>query len=391
MSAPQPVPERPGGWVVGHVAGAPIVLAPSSLLGAVLLTAVYAPSLSAQGPRGYVVAAALVVLLFASVLVHELAHGLVARRRGQQPRAFVLTLWGGHTTFDGPEPTPGTTAMVAIVGPLANLLLALGFFGLSVWWDPGLLTVLGQSYGPFRVLSFSPLGERLLFSGALSNAFVGLFNLLPGLPLDGGRILQAAVWAATGDRVKGVVGAGWTGRGVAVGTVLIVLGRPLVAGGSLDLMTVAWAALIGAFLFSGASSAVKAGRQTRAVDALTVSAVGRPAVGVAFDVSVLDAGLAAQRAGTQAVVVLAPDGRPAAYVDASAAAAVPPDQVAVTGVQAVAVPLPYGAVVDASLTGAALLRAVSQAAGGSPVVVATDAGRVVALLHTADLLAALRS
>jgi hypothetical protein len=173
--------------------------------------------------------------------------------------------------------------------------------------------------------------------------------------------------------------------------VLVALGQPLAAGRSPSLVTVAWAMLIGAFLFSGASSAVKAGRQTRAVDALSVSVVGRPAVGVAFDVSVLDAGLAAQRAGVQDVVVLAPDGRPAAYVDPSAATAVPPDQVAVTGVQAVAVPLPYGAVVDASLTGAALLRAVSQAAGGSPVVVATDAGRVVALLHTADLLAALRS
>jgi Zn-dependent protease len=361
--------------VIGHAAGAPIVLAPSSLVAAVVLTFVFAPSMSGLGGQAYVIAAAFVVLLFGSVLVHELAHGLVARRRGQQPQAFVLTLWGGHTTFDGPEPTPGTAALVAVVGPVANLLLALGFLGLAT------------------ALPARSLAEWLMYSGAISNGFVGAFNLIPGLPLDGGRILQAAVWAATGDRVKGLVVAGWTGRVVAVGTLVVALLAPLASGGSPSLFTVTWAALIGAFLFSGASSAIKAGRTTRVVDGLSVAAIGRPAIGVPYDSSVLDAGLAAQRAGAAAVVLLAPDGRPAAYVDTAAAASVPPEAVATTGVQAVAVPLPYGAVVDAALTGPALLSAVSRAAGGSTtaqVVVATSGGQVVALVHTADLLAALR-
>ena len=103
MSDPRPAVPRTSGWVIGRVAGAPIILAPSWLLAAVVLTFLFAPTVRSWSPdlggRVYVVAAVFVVLLFASVLVHELAHGLVARARGQQPREFVLTLWGGHTTF----------------------------------------------------------------------------------------------------------------------------------------------------------------------------------------------------------------------------------------------------------------------------------------------------
>lgn len=375
MTQPQPSQDRPRGWVVGRVAGAPVVLAPSSLLGAVVLTLVFAPSLAGLGSRAYVVAAAFVVLLFASVLVHELAHGLVARRRGQQPRAFVLTLWGGHTTFSGPDPGPATTALVAVVGPVANLLLAAVFLGLA------------------RVAPAGSLGEWLMYSGALSNGFVGAFNLVPGLPLDGGRILQAAVWAGTKDRNTGSVVAGWCGRVVAIGTLGLALGVPLAGGSSPSLFTIAWAALIAAFLWSGASQSIAAGHRGKQVDTLSVHTVGRPAVGVPYDVTVLEAGLRAQAAGALDVVLLAPDGRPAAFVDTAAAASVPAEAVATTPVQAVSVPLPYGAQVDAHARGNALLQAVAAAAGGSgsaAAVVAIDDGMVVALVRVADVLAAVR-
>ena len=94
--------------MIGRAVGAPIILAPSWLIAAVVLTLIFAPTIRARadlGPLVYVVALAFVVLLFASVLVHELAHGLMARARGQQPREFVLTLWGGHTAFGGATPT----------------------------------------------------------------------------------------------------------------------------------------------------------------------------------------------------------------------------------------------------------------------------------------------
>ncbi|MBO0900191.1 peptidase M50 [Cellulomonas sp. zg-ZUI22] len=376
MSAPRP--DRRSGWVIGRVAGAPVVLAPSWLLAAVVLTLVFTPSVrtwtgTGGGVLPYLVALVFVVLLFASVLVHELAHGLVAKARGQQPREFVLTLWGGHTTFGGAAPTPATSALVAVVGPVANLLLAGGFLLLADHVAPD-----------------GSVLRAMAWAGAVANGFVGLFNLVPGLPLDGGRILEAAVWAGTGDRHRGSVVAGWTGRVVAVGVVLLVLVRPYVTGGTPDLVTVAWAALIGAFLWSGASGAVRAGRTGRVVDAMTITTVGRPAVAVGVRSSLAQARATAAAAHAAEVVVIAPDGRPAAYVDADAAARVPADLAGSTDVLAVATPLPMGTVVDGTLTGDALLAALSRASANGPVMAAVVDGRVVALVRTADVVAALR-
>jgi len=363
--------------VLGHVAGAPVVLAPSWLLAAVVLTLVFAPSVrtwtGGGGALPYVVALVFVVLLFASVLVHELAHGLVAKARGQQPHAFVLTLWGGHTTFGGAAPTPGTSALVAVVGPVANLVLAGAFLLVADHGVPD-----------------ATLLQTVLYAGAVANGFVGLFNLVPGLPLDGGRILEAAVWAVTRDRHRGSVVAGWTGRVVAVGVVLVVLVRPWTTGATPSLVTVVWAALIGAFLWSGASAAVRAGRSGRAVEALTLHTVGRPAVVVGAQASLAQARAVAAAAQTAEVVVLAPDGRPAAYVDTEAATRVPADLAATTNVVAVSTPLPVGAVVDGALTGDALLRALSAASANGPVIAALVDGRVVALVRTSDVVAALR-
>ncbi|QCB93453.1 site-2 protease family protein [Cellulomonas shaoxiangyii] len=374
MSTPRPA--RPSGWVLGHVAGAPVVLAPSWLLAVLVLTLLFAPSVQASTglppAATYAVAGVFVVLLFGSVLVHELAHGLVARARGQQPHAFVLTLMGGHTTFGGLAPTPATAALVAAVGPVANLVLAGGF----------LLAANAATTG--SVL------EVLLWAGAAANGFVGAFNLVPGLPLDGGRILEAAVWALTRDRHRGAVVAGWTGRLVAVGVLVVALAVPFLEGRPPSLVTVAWSALLGAFLWSGASAAVRGGRTGRAVDALTLGAVGRPAVAVPATASLADARAAAREAGVEEVVVTAPDGRPAAYVDREAAGRVPDALAGTTTVAAVATPLPVGALVDGTLAGEPLLAALGAATAHAPVVAAVVDGRVVALVRTVDVLAALR-
>jgi Zn-dependent protease len=361
--------------VIGHVAGAPVVLSPSFLLAAVVLTAAFAPSVRAQlglGSGAYVVALAFVVLLFASVFLHELAHGLVGHARGQQPTAFVLTLWGGQTSFRGAAATPATSALVAVAGPVTNLVLAGAFFA-----------------GAHAVPS-GGLVQWLLWSGAFSNGFVGAFNLLPGLPLDGGQLLESAVWAATKDRAKGVVAAGWTGRVLAVAVIAWAIVPGLLRGAAPDLFTVIWTVMIGMFLWSGATAGLRAARQQRAVRVLTVQSVGRPAIGVGHDESVATAGARAAAAGASEVVVLAPDGRPAAYVDTAAAASVPRERAGLTPVTAVSVPLPVGAVVDGRLTGEPLLAAMSEASRLSPVLVALVDGRVVALVRTSDVVAAIR-
>ncbi|MBO3085846.1 site-2 protease family protein [Cellulomonas fengjieae] len=376
MSSPRP-PARRSGWVIGRVVGAPIILAPSWLIAAVLLTLIFAPTVRARsenlGALVYVVALAFVVLLFASVLVHELAHGLMARARGQQPREFVLTLWGGHTAFGGVTPTPASSALIAVVGPLANLVLAAGFFAIAQGVDATSLVGL------------------LIWSGCLTNAFVGLFNLIPGLPLDGGFLLEAAVWAATKNRHTGTVAAGWVGRVVAVGVFAWALLVPWSQGRPPELYDMVWGGLIGAFLWSGASAAVRGGRTQKAVGLITAASVGRRAVGVEHTVSIAHAGALAAAAGAEEVVILSPDGRPAAYVDRAAAASVPADVAGTTPVTAVAVPLPGGAVVDARLTGQELVGAVGRATEHSPVAAAVVDGRVVGLIRAMDVVAAIRS
>lgn len=377
-NAPAPSRRTTRGWVVGHVAGAPVVLAPSWLIAVAVLTALSVPAAriltGLDGSAVWFVALAFVVLLFVSVFLHELAHGLVARARGQQPHEFVLTLWGGHTAFGGAAPTPATTALVAIVGPVVNLVLAAVF-------------------GGALLLDLVPRGTvlwALVWSGAVTNGFVGLFNLLPGLPLDGGRVLEAAVWAVTKNRYTGTVAAGWVGRVVAVAVVAWALLGPLNAGAD-SFGEIIWAVLIGAFLWSGASASVRGARAQRNVDGVTLASVGRPVVTVGHGDSLAHAGAVAAAAGVQDVVVVAPDGRPAAYVDRTAAGSVPPQAAGSTPVTAVSVPLPVGATIDGALVGQALLNDLARATRLSPVVVALVDGRVAGLVSARDVVAAIRA
>ena len=375
---PRPDRRPPGtrGWVIGHAAGAPIVLARTWVVAAAVLTVLFAPSVRGFAPylgpgATYAVALVFVLLLFASVFLHELAHGFVARAHGLRVHEFAITLWGGHTSFAGAGASPRTSALIAVVGPVTNLVLAAATWGLA------------------QAVPSRSLVAAVLLSATFANAFVGVFNLVPGLPLDGGRILEAAVWRVTGDRYRGTVVAGWGGRLVAAVVVLGAVGLPLSRGEQPGLFGVLWALLIGGFLWSGASAAMTGAARQRAVEGLSAQRIGRPAAVVTLGATVADAARAAQAAGVTHVVVVAPDGRPAAYVDAAAAAAVPLDAYPTTDVRAVAVPIPVGATVDAAATGTELARTVNRVSSFSPVMAVVEGGRVVGLLFTRDVVAAL--
>jgi Zn-dependent protease len=364
------------GWVIGHAAGAPVILARSWIVAAAVLTVLFAPTARTFAPglgpgSTYAVAFVFVVLLFASVFLHELAHGFVARARGLQVHEFAITLWGGHTSFAGAGASAGTSALIAVVGPVTNLVLA------------------GAAWAAASAVASDGLLVALLYSAAFANAFVGIFNLIPGLPLDGGRVLEAAVWRATGDRYRGTVVAGWAGRAVAVAVVLWAVALPLSRGDRPGLFGLLWAVLIGGFLWSGASSAITGAAAQRAVEGLSALRLGRPAAVVGLGSTVADAARAAQAAGVTHVVVLAQDGRPAAYVDSTAAASVPLNAYPTTNVLAVAVPIPVGATVDAAAIGTDLAQTVNRVASFSRVMAVVDAGRVTGLLFTSDVVAAL--
>ncbi|MFD4992176.1 site-2 protease family protein [Cellulosimicrobium cellulans] len=375
---PAPAGPRTKGWVIGRIVGAPVILTPSWFLAAAILTVLFVPTVRRLAPHlgneVYLVSFAFVLLLFASVFLHEVAHALVARARGQHVTELAVTLWGGHTAYSGTSARPLDGFLISVVGPLTNLALAV------VFW------VTFQAQPTFSVPAL------LLYAGAFSNAFVGFFNLLPGLPLDGGQILESAVWAATGSRTKGTVAAGWVGRAVAVGVVAWALVWPLTLGRQPDLWTVAWAALIGAFLWSGAGQAITVGRSREAVSGLSVRGLARPAVAVPSTATVAAVGRSVALAGGPHVLAVLVDGtgRPVGYADPGAAAAVPPDAAETTPVGAVAVPLPVGATIDAHLQGQDMLAVLARVGRDGAVVVVTDGGRVVGALEVARVVTALR-
>ncbi|HKY31568.1 MAG TPA: site-2 protease family protein [Candidatus Polarisedimenticolia bacterium] len=172
------------------------------------------------------------LLFFVSVLLHELSHSLVATRHGIEVHGITLFIFGGVSHLADESPSPGTEFKIAVAGPLTSLLLG----GL-------LLVVAGFSASPWEDL-WAGLAAHLGFI----NLALGIFNLLPAFPLDGGRVLRAILWRRSGDRLKATsIAAAW-GRGL--GWVLIGSGVVIAFAGSL--LQGLWMTFIGLFLSEAA-------------------------------------------------------------------------------------------------------------------------------------------
>lgn len=358
---------------MGRAFGAPVLLKPSWFVIALVVTFLFAPNVRQQVPGigvgAFGVAFCFAVLLLLSVLVHELAHAAMARVVDTPADAVVLDVWGGHTSFSVETKGPGRSFAIAVVGPASNALIAAGAFAALPALEPG------------------TVARLLAVATVQANVFVAVFNALPGLPLDGGRVLESLVWKVTRDRQTGTLVAGWTGRLVAAAVAYAVIGLPPFQERRLGTTGSVWLLLVAVLLWQGATQAIKMAHWRRRAPLVSARDLLRPAVPVPSTATLAAAASAAAEVGAGDVVVLDVYGRPAALVDPREAAGVPPVRAGEVKAGEVAHALPAGSVIDLSLHGEQLIEVLEQAPHAQYVVV-DDEQHVVGVLAWDDVAAA---
>jgi Zn-dependent protease len=361
------------GRMVGRVLGIPVYVNASMILLALLVTIVYGGYVEAElglpRPIGYAIGLGFVLCLLGSVLLHELGHALTARRHGIGVRGITLELLGGWTEMDREAPTPRVDALVSLAGPAVSLVLG-GAATLAALALPD-RTVLGQ----------------IAFQLAASNILVAFFNVLPGLPLDGGRALRAAVWALLKDRNRATVVAGWAGRLIALATACVVL--TLYRLNVITLFGLVFILLVVLTLWQGAGQSIRLGRMTRRFPLVDLATLARPVLAVPSGTPLAEAQRRAAEDGRDAPALAVADsaGRIVALVDGAAAASVKAEQRPWVAVDTVARAVSGLPGLPLGLTGEQVVRAVQAHPGAQYLV--TSGEDVVGVLHVADLTAVL--
>ncbi|GAA4659210.1 site-2 protease family protein [Arthrobacter cryoconiti] len=367
------------GLILGSVRGTPVILANSWYLIAGATVLIFGPQLNSIYPqlgwRGYLVAFAYALLLLFSVFIHELAHAVCAKIYRWPTHKIVLNLWGGHTEFDFDKATPGRALVVAYAGPLANFVLAALAYPLQL-----------ALAGPTTLNGAIALLLTNIFIWA--NLLIGVFNVLPGLPLDGGRLVESIVWKSTGSQEKGTVAAGWAGRIIVV---VILAGAVLwtyVQGSTPDLTTSFIVVLMAGFLWMGASASIKGAKIRLRLPAILASSMAAPAVSASLECSVAQLWSLRAQYPSEPIVLCSADGRPAAIVDEFALSNVPPSVAGRTLAHSVARSLSAGAYVPESASGAELVQYLSKLPDKDYAVV-NSRGQVTGLLSQAKVVSAI--
>nr|WP_156004683.1 site-2 protease family protein [Streptomonospora sp. PA3] len=349
--------------------GIPVYVTPSWLIIAAIITLIYQPVVERTlqlGPASYLVAFVFAVLLYVSVLIHELAHSVTARMFGLPVSRITLYMLGGVSEIEREAPTPGREFLVAVSGPVLSLVLAAAGALAYGFVDPQ--TILGV----------------LIWQLWVANLLVGVFNLLPGLPLDGGRLVRALVWALTRRPRAGTVVAAWTGRALAVLIVAVPVLYGLRTGEAPNLFGLLWALLLGSFIWMGAGSALRAARLRERVPTLRARALGRSVAVVGADTPVAEAQRRMREAGARALVVADAAGTPTSIVNESAVAAVPDSRLPWVPVSSVSRAITRGSVIRADLEGEELLEALRAHPAPEYLLVEADGG-VYGVLRTSDV------
>jgi Zn-dependent protease len=374
MASPTPQRTTPGrGIRLGSIRGAQILIQPSTLLMLLVLAFIYSGSSDGQvTPHAFSLGMLLAVLLFVSVFIHELAHAIAAWAFGRKVNTIQLTLWGGVTSFDGRDLTPKVSGVTAIAGPFANAVVALGAW---TTLQAGILT--GTTAAVVQWLVWA-------------NVRLAVFNVLPGIPMDGGKVLQAVVWSATGDRLKATRVAGWSGRVLAVVVVIFTVGYPVLQGKGVNLVNVAFAFLLFSVIWPSASAAIRAVDSSERRESASVATLMLAAAGVPYTATVGTARDAATARNASFAIVLAADGAPAGVATMETMNRVPEQQRQHEGLQSVTTPLPRGAVVASDLAGEQLIERLREWYGRTDSWAVMDGDEVVGVVRLADVLSALQ-
>lgn len=358
----------PGSFRLGTIGGVDVFVRASWLVIAMLIAVLMAPRIDEVQPGlgfwKYVVGLCFAILLYLSVLLHELSHAWMARHYGLPVRSISLQFLGGMTEIDGEAKTPGEEFKIAVVGPLTSLLV-------------GVVAFLLQSVMPHGLLKMS-------FEGlAGANLLVGVLNLIPGLPLDGGRVLRAGVWRTTANMHTGTIAAAWGGRVVAVAALAWPLfsgwlGQPPV------LMDYVLAVIVAMFLWTGANAAMFSARVRRRLPQLKARPLARRTVTVATGTPVAEAVRRAQEAEAGGIVILTAEGKAAGVVSEPALLSVPEQRRAWVPIESVAVTLEEGLVLPADIAGEDLVRAMARRPASEYLLVEPD-GSLYGVLSTHDV------
>jgi Zn-dependent protease/CBS domain-containing protein len=355
------------GIIVARPFGIPVYISPYWFVIAGVFIIVYARDLSAtlHGSVRYWVAAAFVVLLYASVLVHELSHSLVARGFGLPVRRILLYPLGGFSEIEQEPQTPGREFLVSAAGPALSLGLA------------------AVGYGLTHVISAGTIAGTLAAEFMWANLVIGAFNLLPGLPLDGGRMLRAAIWKVTRRPGASTIAAGWTGRVIALGLFVLVL-APVIGSRFGDTYSVIWLAVLAAFMWTGASQAIKVTRIRERLPALQARRLARRAVSVVADTPLAEAIRRAEENKARAVVVVDHEDKPIAILNETAVMATPEQRRPWVEAGSLARTLEPDLVLPADLSGMALLDAIRRAPASEYLLV-EPSGQVYGVLAARDV------
>ena len=375
QQASPPRPRPPGTFKIGSIAGSDVLVTSSWFVVAALIAVIVAPRAEQVHPGlgawKYVAGFAFAVVLYLSVLLHEASHAFMARHYGFPVSTITLHFLGGVTAIEAEAKKPRQEFWIAVVGPLTSLAVGIAAFGLLFVVPEGLV--------------------RMVIEGlAFGNLIVGVLNLVPGLPLDGGRVLKSAVWKLTGSPHRGTVVAAWGGRVTAFAVLAWPLAQRALFGIEPDLFDFLLALFIAFFLWNGASAALVTAKVRRRVPHLVARNLARRTLAVPEDLPLSEAVRRAREAQAGAIVTVTGSGRPVGVVNEAALLATPEERRPWLAVSTVARGVDDGLSLPVSISGEDLVRAITSAPASEYLLVEDD-GSVYGVLTTADVDAAFQA